>query len=101
MRALWRRGRAHVKALSESPEWRVGRVEESWVLGRKGGSLCSFSLLVCERKEISWGILYFGSKKGSCQEEIEKEREHRLASLPRQTQNQIATGVRKQACVSN
>jgi hypothetical protein len=55
-RALWSRNQAHVKALSESPERKVGQVEESWVLGRKEG-LCSFSLRVCERREISWGVL--------------------------------------------
>jgi hypothetical protein len=59
MRGLWRRGQGHLKALSESPEWEVGRVEECWVLGGKEG-LCSFSLLVCEKKEISWAILQFG-----------------------------------------
>ena len=94
MRGLWRRWRAHVKGLSESVEWKVGRVEERWVVGREEGGLCSFSLLVCEKKETSWRVLYLGTKKGSCQEEREKEREHRLASLPRQTQNLIATGAK-------
>jgi hypothetical protein len=99
MRALWRQGRAHVKGRSGIVEWKVGRAEERWMWGREG-CLCLFSLLVCEKREISWGVLDFGTKKGSCQEERE-EREHRLASLPRRTQNLIATGARKQACVSN
>lgn len=89
----WRRGQAHVKVLSDVVEWKLGRAKERWVRGREGG-LCSFSLLVCEKKETSWRVLYFGTKKGSCQEETEREREHRLASLPRQTQNLIATGAK-------
>jgi|SRR6266849_633742 len=86
MRALWKGGRVHVKSLLKTPERKVGRKEERWSWRREEG-LCLFSLQACEKKEISLEILRFGWKKGSCQ----KEREHRLASLPRQTQNLIAT----------
>src|SRR5260370_41808607 len=99
MRALWIWGRAYVQSLSESRERKVGREEERWVLKREEVCLCLFSLRVCEKKGISWEILRLGKKKGSCQEV--EEQEHRLASLPRQTQNLIATGARKQPGVSN
>jgi hypothetical protein len=87
MRALWKRGRVHVKSLLENPERKVGRKEERWL--REEGRLCLFSLQAYEKREISLGILRFGWKMGSCQE----EREHQLAGHPRQTQNLIATGA--------
>lgn len=80
----------HAKALTGVVEWKLGRAQERWVRGREEG-LCSFSLLVCEKKETSWKALYFGTKKGSCQEERGREREHRLAQ---RTQNLIATGAK-------
>ncbi len=58
------------------------------MLNREELRQCLFSLQACGKREISSGILRVGWKTGSCQE----EREHRLASLPRQTQNLIATG---------
>jgi hypothetical protein len=87
MRALWKGGRAHVKCLLENPELKVGREEVCWQRMRGEGCLCLFSGQVCVKREISLGDLRFEWKMGSCQE----EREHRLASLPRQTQNRIAT----------
>lgn len=95
-RELWKGDQVHVKSLLESPEWKVGREEESWSWRREEGCLCSLSLQACEKREISLGILRVGLMKGSCQE----EREHLLVSLPRQTQNLIATRA-KQAGVSN
>jgi hypothetical protein len=88
MGVLRKGGRVHVKSLLENPERKVGRKEERWGWRGEGvGGLCLFSLQACEKREISLGNLRFEWKKRSCQE----EREHRLASLPRQTQNLIAT----------
>jgi|SRR5712671_3295006 len=98
MRALLRWDQADVKFPTEDPSWTVGR-RESWVRMSEEGRLCSFFLLVCEKRGISLGFLYFGLKKGPCQNRIELKVAHRLASLPVQTRILTATGANKQAWV--